>query len=416
MKKMITTSFLLVFFASVCFALEPNEILIIADSDIKSSLDIAGYYCSKRNVPKQNILALPLGPSLTDDISRDDYDSRLAEPIRKKLSLPEFTGKIRCLLTIYGVPYRVGKRPPLAGRRQRLKKLRQQLKMQQSNLEQILQNKASDTNEPNDKNETQIRLVIARLKSEIDRINGVETNAAVDSELSMVLFGPYELYRWQPNRLKKTLRFADTKTLMVSRLDGPNAKIARSLIDKSIAAENTGLEGAACIDSRGIANDGKQNSFGRYDQSLRDLAVLTRFRTRLLVREEHTSKLFEPGSCPKTALYCGWYRLQHYLDAFDFVNGAVGYHIASLEAVDLHDADSRQWCPAMLADGITATLGAVAEPYLHSFPKPKDFFLELFDGSCLVEAYYKTKPFNSWQLLLIGDPLYTPFKKRSNRN
>jgi uncharacterized protein (TIGR03790 family) len=81
-----------------------------------------------------------------------------------------------------------------------------------------------------------------------------------------------------------------------------------------------------------------------------------------------------------------------------------------LEAVDLRDPNSSQWCPAMLKDGITATLGAVAEPYLHSFPRPKEFFSELFNGRCLVEAYYITNPFNSWQLVLIGDPLYTPFK------
>ncbi|MHC4648832.1 MAG: TIGR03790 family protein [Planctomycetota bacterium] len=90
----------------------------------------------------------------------------------------------------------------------------------------------------------------------------------------------------------------------------------------------------------------------------------------------------------------------------------MGYHIASLEAENLRDPNSSRWCPAMLADGITATLGAVAEPYLHSFPEPKAFFLQLFDGRCLVEAYYLTKPFNSWQLVLIGDPLYRPFKRR----
>ncbi|OHB81267.1 MAG: hypothetical protein A2Z38_01740 [Planctomycetes bacterium RBG_19FT_COMBO_48_8] len=62
-------------------------------------------------------------------------------------------------------------------------------------------------------------------------------------------------------------------------------------------------------------------------------------------------------------------------------------------------------------DGITATLGPVAEPYLHAFPEPRTFFPKLYEGNCLVEAYYRTKPFNSWQMLLIGDPLYRPFKK-----
>jgi len=198
---------------------------------------------------------------------------------------------------------------------------------------------------------------------------------------------------------------------MVSRLDGPQPNIARSLVDKAIVAENTGLNGIAYVDSRGIPKSEKSYSTGYFDQSLRDLAVLTKFRTTMTVKQERTEQLFPVNACPQTAIYCGWYSLKKYIDAFDFVDGAIGYHISSWEAVDLRDPNSSQWCPAMLKDGITATLGAVAEPYLHSFPEPKAFFLELFNGRCLVEAYYRTKPFNSWQLVLIGDPLYRPFKK-----
>jgi len=148
---------------------------------------------------------------------------------------------------------------------------------------------------------------------------------------------------------------------------------------------------------------------GLYDKSLGDLADYLRKYTEIPVKEEVTAQLFAPGSCPDTALYCGWYKLRRYEDAFDFVDGAVGYHIASFEAQKLRDPNSTTWCAAMLRDGITATLGAVNEPYLHAFPNPRAFFPELLRGTCLVEAYYKTNPFNSWQLVLIGDPLYKPF-------
>jgi uncharacterized protein (TIGR03790 family) len=157
-----------------------------------------------------------------------------------------------------------------------------------------------------------------------------------------------------------------------------------------------------------------ESQYGQYDQSLLDLAILTGYRRQLPVKKEQTAKLFSSGSCPEAAIYCGWYSLREYVDAFDFVDGAVGFHISSLEAVRLRDSNAKTWCPAMLVDGITATLGAVAEPYLHSFPKPRDFFTELYEGRCLVEAYYRTKPFNSWQLLLIGDPLYRPFIRHKN--
>jgi uncharacterized protein (TIGR03790 family) len=254
---------------------------------------------------------------------------------------------------------------------------------------------------------------LAQYKMVEDIIVGKETSASVDSELSLVLFPEYELYRWQANRLQDTADANQSRqnslTLMVSRLDGPGEKIATGLIDKAIAAEQTGLKGTAYFDSRGLTGS---DAYGIYDQSVRDLAAMTKLRTKLPVVQEPTSKLFAPGDCPQTVIYCGWYSLRKYIDAFDFVPGAVGFHIASFEAAGLRDPNASTWCPAMLADGITATLGPVDEPYLQSFPKPKEFFDRLYSGLCLVEAYYRTNPFNSWRMLLIGDPLYKPFKKQ----
>ena len=407
--------FSLVFWiAAVTFALEPSEILVIANSDIAVSVQLAQYYCAKRAVPAGNILTLPLGTSLDDTITRSDYEKQLAGPIRSRLASPEFAGKIRCLLTTYGVPIKVGKRGQLKGKKDELKQLKKLAEQEKNKIERLEQNSPAGNKQALAERTKKNNRRLARLQSAIDRIAGEKTNASVDSELSMVLFGDYELYRWQPNELKGNPPYWDFKTLMVSRLDGPGFNIARGLVDKALTAEKTGLKGIAYIDSRGIADNKIPYSFGRFDQSLRDLAVMIKARKRMPVIEERTEKLFAPGACPSTAIYCGWYSLKKYVDAFDFVDGAVGYHIASWEAIDLRDPNSSQWCPAMLVDGITATLGAVSEPYLSAFPLPTEFFDELFNGCSLVEAYYHTKPFNSWQMVLIGDPLYKPFKLKSN--
>jgi uncharacterized protein (TIGR03790 family) len=390
----------------VSFALEPNEILVVANGNIPASVRLAQYYCERRKVPAKNILTLALGANLADTITRADYEEKLAEPIRERLAQPALANKTRCLLTTYGVPFKVGPRGALKNKQERL----EQLIKQKADLNQKLEQLQTSGAAGNSKNIQDTKRMLTRLRSRTDYITGRETGASVDSELSMVLFGEYQLHRWQPNKLKDNVLGLRFNTLMVSRLDGPNFKIAQDLIDKATVAEKTGLHGFAYIDSRGIAKDNRPYSFGYFDKSLRDLAILARFRTELTIKEERTEKLFQPGTCPQTAIYCGWYSLERYIDAFDFVDGAIGYHISSLEAVDLRDMNSGQWCPAMLADGITATMGAVAEPYLHSFPEPKDFFLQLFNGRCLVEAYYYTKPFNSWQMVLVGDPLYTPFK------
>ncbi len=394
--------------SGAAFALQPDEILVLANGDNAASVRIARYYCLKRNVPKDNILRLSLGVKLNDTISRNDYERFLVEPIRKELFTKRQPGKIRCLLTTYGVPYKVDGRGPLKYLQGNLKELEESAEQEKNVLKRL--EESEKINSPEYK---QASYKLVRLQVDIDRINGRETRASVDSELSMVLAGDYELYRWQPNTLKNNLLGLSLGTLMVSRLDGPSYNLVNGLIDKAIAAEKTGLKGIAYIDSQGIAT---KDISGYFDQSLRDLATLTRSQTDLLVKEETTEKLFPPGACPQTAIYCGWYSLKKYVDAFDFVDGAVGYHISSWEAIDLHDPNSTQWCPAMLTDGITATLGAVAEPYLHAFPEPREFFLELFKGNCLVEAFYHTKPFNSWQLLLLGDPLYTPFKKTPEKD
>jgi len=391
-------------FSAAAPALSPDEILVIANSDIAASMQLARYYCQKRQVPAENMLAVSLGVELKDTISRNDYEKRLAEPIRNKLLDLQFAGKIRCLLTTYGVPYKVGGRGTLKGLEAKLRELTELATQERTKLKQLEQNGLANSPE-----HERASLDLAQIQLDIDYISGKETGASVDSELSMVMFGPYELFRWQPNMLQNNVSGLEFRTLMVCRLDGPDYTVAKGLVDKAIMAEQTGLKGIAYIDSRGLQNKPGYLP-GYYDQSLRDLALLTRLRTQLPVKEEQTETLFAPGTCPQAAVYCGWYSLKKYVDAFDFVDGAVGYHISSFEAVNLRDPNSTQWCPAMLRDGITATLGPVAEPYLRSFPEPRDFFLELYNGSCLVEAYYRTNPFNSWQLVLIGDPLYTPFK------
>jgi uncharacterized protein (TIGR03790 family) len=499
------------------YALKPNEILVIANGSNTASVRIAEYYCNKRSVPKENILKLALNEPLNDNISRNHYEKLIAQPVSAKLLTPDFSGRIKCLLTVYGVPLKVGPRGMLKNEQKNLTELNELVRRKTDQLKEIIRQlevlsgvkcaMLKDTEkQPSVKNilkeldfyvedtsakvktiedelQKQQRLrkwltlyagvygktkmlqaakakanlslqlnaagqteteeciklfaqagrekwgfgkriengfyksvekvaglsgLLLRLLADIDNIKGTETGASVDSELSMVMFDDYELHRQLPNELKDSILWIGTKTLMVSRLDGPGEHIAMGLVDKAVSAQRNGLKGVAYIDS-GYPKK-KRPLYEEYDESLRQTALMIEKRDVMKVVQEQTTKLFAPGQCPNTALYCGWYSLKKYVDAFDFVDGAIGCHIASWEAANLRDAQSSQWCPAMLMDGVTATMGAVAEPYLAAFPKPDLFFAELIKGKCLVEAYYRVKPFNSWQMVLIGDPLYRPFK------
>jgi uncharacterized protein (TIGR03790 family) len=399
-KKLLAIGLILLFTARA-HALDPNEILVVANADCPASMRLARYYCQARGLPR-GLVPVALGARVRNSMNRDEYEKRLAHPLRRLFLSRMDLAHIKCLVTTYGVPYIVGPRETLKGQEKRLTKLNQLLQKVEEETAQLEEKEQTGSAEYT-KRASAKRII----QMDINRVTGHETYASVDSELSLVLGGAYELYRWQPNLLRSKAPQA-IRTLMVCRLDGPTEEIAKGLIDKAMAAETSGLTGTAYIDSRGIFD---KDAYGHYDQSIRDLALLTQLRTTLPVKEERTAALFQPGTCPEAALYCGWYSVKKYVDAFEFVPGAVGLHIASYEAVSLHDINSTQWCPAMLKRGITATLGAVAEPYLHTFPEPKAFFSELFEGKCLVEAFYQTKPFNSWQLVLIGDPLYKPFGK-----
>jgi len=391
---------LLMLLAASCPALGPDEVMVIANRDVAGSVELARYYMDRRAV--RSILELSLG-ELRDSISRADYNDKVLTPVRKALAQQEATGPIRCLLTVYGVPYKVGPRGPLPNKSAELAQWRAKLKAQQDISATLAKEGKSNTTAYQ-----QSEARVMQYRAEVNRITGAETGASLDSELSLARFEDYDLFRWRPNDLLNHPVPEISRTLMVSRLDGPSLDIARALVDKALAAEAQGLQGVAYVDSRGIT---RRDAFGLYDGCLRDLAAMIQRHGLFEVRHESTEALFQSGDCPRTALYCGWYSLKNYVDAFEFVDGAVGYHIASFEAVDLRDPNSTQWGPAMLRDGITATLGPVAEPYLQAFPKPDMFFSKLFAGRCLVEAFYATNPYNSWQMLLIGDPLYRPFKR-----
>jgi hypothetical protein len=65
----------------------------------------------------------------------------------------------------------------------------------------------------------------------------------------------------------------------------------------------------------------------------------------------------------------------------------------------------------MIEEGVAATIGPVSEPYLTAFPLPDVFFPLLMSGKLtLLETYFRSTPYISWRLIVIGDPLYTPFK------
>ena len=247
-------------------------------------------------------------------------------------------------------------------------------------------------------------------------------DASLDSELSLLWWnrGDYPVTWRHPNPFHHTFAAAQKPTLreppvlMVSRLDAPTAELATKLVDRAIEAETHGLNGTIYLDAQGILAKEHPDTYTKYDQSLQTLHRFLGEQSTYQSTLENTAARFErPGQAPDVAFYVGWYRLRHYEDAFTFQPGAIGYHMASAEAVSLHQPGETGWCKNALEHGITATLGSVGEPYLDAFPEPLEFTALLMTGQySLVEAYSLTSRWISWRMVLIGDPLYNPWKQK----
>jgi uncharacterized protein (TIGR03790 family) len=245
-----------------------------------------------------------------------------------------------------------------------------------------------------------------------------KTSASVDSELTLMMVGPYQLAQWLPNPFHArydsllSIKGIRGKTLMVGRLDGPTPETAKRLVDDAMATEEVGLKGIFYIDARGLTNnDGTHSRYSWYERHLINLYKILKEKASIEVVIDNAPEPFPVGACPNAALYCGWYSLGNYVDSFTWQKGAVGFHVASGEASTLREKESNVWCKRMIEEGVAATLGPVEEPYLLSFPLPDHFFPLLTSGKIpLLEVYFRTTPHISWRQILIGDPLYTPFR------
>jgi uncharacterized protein (TIGR03790 family) len=252
------------------------------------------------------------------------------------------------------------------------------------------------------------------LEGMIEYFNTEGTGAAFDSELALVHWNFYIRGKWLPNPASfKTQRADLPPILMTFRLDAPQPDNVRNLIAASIKTEADGLQGQMVIDAGGnLSIDSNNPGYSAFDRTLRNLADIVRTKTKLpLTFDEKRDVITAHSVKEPIALYCGWYALQNYTPPGNFTPGAVGYHVASFELTTLRNPQNRGWCKGLLSDGIAATLGPVNEPFLSAFPPPDEFFPLLLTGKLtLAEVYWRTNPMVSWQIAMIGDPLYNPFK------
>jgi uncharacterized protein (TIGR03790 family) len=116
----------------------------------------------------------------------------------------------------------------------------------------------------------------------------------------------------------------------------------------------------------------------------------------------------------------GWYGMA--FDAYRFVPGAVGAQLTSFTADRIRtplNADPKMysvtaarwggnWVPRMLEQGVTATWGAITEPYAIYYAPGGNVFDHLWAGYNFGDSFYIAQNAVRWVMVAVGDPLYSP--------
>lgn len=366
---------LLVTAAVQAAAPEAERTIVLASETVPEGVEVARHYLESRGIPEEN-LCLVAAPA-DEEISRDQFDRTIRDPLRAFLT--EWEGRLQVGLPDGMLTLGLGDR--------RAKYL----------------------------------VPVFGMPIKVTGYEDVKTMylskaAAVDSELVLVPSGGHELvgglvnpYFGADEPFGPPL---DGAMILVSRLDGPSAAIAKRLVDDALWAEaHGGLAGRAYVDTRSITKPG----YAMGDQwLLRAAESLTRagFATEVDTRPE-ILPLNHP--MPDAAVYLGWY---HESAAgpmtkrdFRFNRGAIAYHIQSFTGAAIRDP-ANHWVGPLLVHGAAVTAGAVYEPFLTGTPSVDILMDRLLKGYSWGEAAWMAQPMLSWQMCFIGDPLYRPFARR----
>jgi uncharacterized protein (TIGR03790 family) len=376
--------------AELSSAEDGSAVVVLYNSNLHASKSVADHYAQKRAVPPEQVIGLPM--SEKEAITRDEYRTQIAEPFLRKLEDAKL------------LVFKTGSRTNAAGKPEEIRMVAE-AKIRYAALcfgVPVKIDHDSKINEPG----------LDQARPEARR-----NEAAVDNELAVLPLAYAKAPISGPvlNRLYSNTNatYLDPRSglLMVARLDGPTAEIAKGLVDKALEAERDGLWGRAYFDARGVTDNYKVGD----DMIIAAEKTASRhgFETTL----DQQPGVFAAGfPMSHIALYIGWYEF-NVTGAFaqpkiEFMPGAFAYHLHSFSAQTIRNPNER-WVGPLLAKGVTATMGSTEEPYLEGTPDVSVFVGRwLFMNYSFAEAAYTSQKFLSWQTTVIGDPLYRPFSKK----
>src|SRR5687767_3444245 len=125
-RQVVAAALLVLGTGSAARALEPEQIVLIVNSRVPASRQLAEFYAEQRKIPAAQILALEF-PFPAEDITPAIYERRIKPKVREFLEKNDLKDKVTCVVTFYGVPIRITRRDNTAAERAEALKLETEL-------------------------------------------------------------------------------------------------------------------------------------------------------------------------------------------------------------------------------------------------------------------------------------------------
>ena len=337
-----------------------EDVLLVVNRSSALSREIGEYYARKRAVPSRNICRIRT--TTNEEITRTVYEQEIARPVAEFLKSRNLQGKILYIVTTLGVPLKVA--GTSGGRR--------------SDAASV---------------DSELTLLYEAVQGASHALDGPVSN-------------PFYRQRDEP------FRHPRFPIYLVTRLAGYDVGDVKAMIDRSLAARNSG----AFVLDLNSKDDGPGNNW------LRTAAMLLPGDRVLL--EESAEVVYSARS---VIGYASWgsndaARKRRRL-GFEWLPGAIATEYVSTNGRTFRRppedwtystwrdkerffAGSPQGLTAdLIHEGATGASGHVYEPYLSFTPRPDLLFPAYYSGRTLAESFYLAIPGLSWMNIVIGDPL-----------
>ena len=349
-----------------------DNVLLVINENSPASVQVGDYYIRQRALAQDHVARIKA--VTTDTIQRPEFEKTIEAPIATWLQQKNLQDRVLYVVLTKGVPLRVGGTEGREGS-------------------------------------------IASVDSELTLLYRKMTGATVP--LAGRLPNPYFLDAKPLTEAKPFTRFLGD-TYLVTRLDGFTVDDVLRLIDRGISPVTEGrivLDQKATMIDRG-GDDWLQETADRLRGSGAGDRVVLEVTRSVAQADGPIIGYYSWGSNDPAN------KLRR--TGLEFVKGAIGAMFVSTDGRTFNEPPA-DWLPNdprrmgygsqslagdLIRDGLTGVAAHVTEPFLDATIRPQVLFPAYLAGYNLAESFYLAMPFLSWQTVVIGDPLCTPFPRK----